>query len=64
MVALVPVPTSDSETLYRRYKELSATEENVSFVGRLARYRYFNMDQVTAMALKEFDRLAERYGSV
>jgi len=59
-----PIPTSDSETLYRRYKELSATEENVSFVGRLARYRYFNMDQVTAMALKEFDRLAERYGSV
>ena len=59
-----PVPTSDSEALYRRYKELAAAEENASFVGRLARYRYFNMDQVTAMALKEFDRLAERYGSV
>ena len=38
-------------------------EENASFVGRLARYQYFNMDQVTAMALKEFDRLSERYGS-
>ena len=58
-----PVPTSDSEALYRRYKQLAAEEENVSFVGRLARYRYFNMDQVTAMALKEFDRLAEQYGS-
>jgi len=58
-----PVPTSDSEALYRRYKRLAAEEENVSFVGRLARYRYFNMDQVTAMALKEFDKMVERYGS-
>jgi len=58
-----PIPTPNSEALYRRYKQLAAEEENVSFVGRLARYRYFNMDQVTAMALKEFDRLAERYGS-
>ena len=37
-------------------------EENVSFVGRIERYQYFNMDQVRAMALKEFDRIAERYG--
>ena len=37
-------------------------EENVSFVGWIERYQYFNMDQVTAMALKEFDRIAERYG--
>ncbi len=59
-----PVPTSESEVLYRRYKELTAKEEDVSFVGRLARYRYYNMDQVTAMALKEFERLAERYGLV
>ena len=58
-----PIPSSDSEALYRQYKQLAADEENVSFVGRMARYRYFNMDQVTAMALKEFDRLAERYGS-
>ena len=58
-----PIPTPDSEELYRRYKELAAAEENVSFIGRLARYRYYNMDQVTAMALKEFDRISERYGS-
>ena len=58
-----PIPTRKSEVLYRRYKQLSSEEENVSFVGRLARYRYFNMDQVTAMALKEFDRISERYGS-
>ena len=58
-----PVPTSESEVLYKRYRELADEEENVSFVGRLARYRYYNMDQVTAMALKEFELLAERYGS-
>ena len=57
-----PIPTPDSAELYRRYKRLTADEENVSFIGRMARYRYFNMDQVVAMALKEFDRLAERYG--
>ena len=59
-----PVPTKKSEMLYKRYKALADKEENTSFVGRLARYRYFNMDQVTAMALKEFERIAERYGSV
>ena len=58
-----PIPTSESEELYRRYKQLAAEQENVSFIGRLARYRYYNMDQVTAMALKEYDRLAEKYGS-
>jgi UDP-galactopyranose mutase len=30
---------------------------NVSFVGRLATYRYYNMDQVVGMALAEFDRI-------
>ena len=39
-------------------------EENVSFVGRLGRNRYFNMDQVMAMALKEFYRIADRHGLV
>jgi UDP-galactopyranose mutase len=32
-------------------------EKNVTFVGRLATYRYYNMDQVVAMALTEFDKL-------
>ena len=34
-----------------------AAEKKVSFVGRLATYRYYNMDQVVGMALTEFDRL-------
>jgi UDP-galactopyranose mutase len=36
---------------------LGVAEKNVSFVGRLATYRYYNMDQVVGMALAEFDRL-------
>jgi len=45
--------------LYRKYAELAARQEKVSFVGRLATYRYYNMDQVVAMALSEFDRLTD-----
>jgi len=58
-----PIPTKSSEELYGRYRQLASAEENVSFVGRLARYRYYNMDQVVAMALKELEKIAERYGS-
>lgn len=47
-----PVPRPENETLYQRYKALAKCEENVTFVGRLAQYRYYNMDQVVAAALK------------
>jgi len=36
----------------------------VSFVGRLATYRYYNMDQVVGMALAEFDKLAARHAGL
>jgi UDP-galactopyranose mutase len=55
-----PIPASDTQALYRKYAELAAGTENVSFIGRLATYRYYNMDQVVAMALAEFDRLSQR----
>lgn len=54
-----PIPAPDSRALYQRYAELSAMEKNVSFVGRLATYKYYNMDQVVAAALTEFDRLKD-----
>ncbi|HEY8991980.1 MAG TPA: UDP-galactopyranose mutase, partial [Luteolibacter sp.] len=57
-----PVPAADAKALYQRYAELAAREENVSFIGRLATYRYYNMDQVTGMALTESAKLLERYG--
>ena len=52
-----PIPAPDTQALYRRYAARAEQEPNVSFVGRLATYRYYNMDQVIGMALAEFDRL-------
>jgi len=52
-----PVPAPDARALYARYAERAAAEKGVSFVGRLATYRYYNMDQCVAAALAEFDRL-------
>lgn len=52
-----PVPSEPSRALYHRYAKLAAREPNVSFVGRLATYRYYNMDQVVAMALTEYEKL-------
>jgi UDP-galactopyranose mutase len=43
--------------MYEKYRNLASAKTNVSFCGRLATYHYYNMDQVTGMALKEFDRL-------
>ena len=35
-----------NRALYEKYRELAEKEEGVCFVGRLASYKYFNMDQV------------------
>jgi UDP-galactopyranose mutase len=58
--AYYPIPAPDASALYARYRERSEAEKNVSFVGRLATYRYYNMDQVVAMALTEFEKLSAR----
>lgn len=47
-----PIPRPENEALYKRYRSLVEQERNVTFVGRLAQYRYYNMDQVVAAALK------------
>jgi UDP-galactopyranose mutase len=52
-----PIPAPDAAALYKRYKELADAEADVSFIGRLATYRYYNMDQVVGMALAEVERL-------
>jgi UDP-galactopyranose mutase len=52
-----PVPRPENAELYRRYKELADDTPGVHFVGRLATYKYYNMDQVTAQALTLFDDL-------
>jgi UDP-galactopyranose mutase len=52
-----PVPRTENEALYKRYEALADTERNVTFVGRLAQYRYYNMDQVVGAALAAAGRL-------
>ena len=51
-----PVPAPDAREAYQKYASLAAAEKSTSFIGRLATYRYYNMDQVTAMALTEADK--------
>ena len=53
-----PVPRAENTALYRRYEAEAAQLEDVSFIGRLATYKYYNMDQVVAQALSQFKRLA------
>jgi UDP-galactopyranose mutase len=55
-----PIPRPESYELYKRYEELARAEKNVHFVGRLATYRYYNMDQVVGQALATFDRLSKQ----
>lgn len=51
-----PVPCAEAQALYNRYKALARQCDTV-FVGRLATYQYYNMDQVVGQALSAFKRL-------
>jgi len=55
-----PVPRPENAALYRRYKALADAAPGVHFVGRLATYQYYNMDQVVAQALTLADALLAR----
>jgi UDP-galactopyranose mutase len=52
-----PVPRPENALLYQKYDALAEAEANVWFVGRLATYRYYNMDQVVGQALATFRRI-------
>jgi UDP-galactopyranose mutase len=52
-----PIPCQKNAATYKRYAELAAATPDVHFVGRLATYRYYNMDQVVAQALTLCSRL-------
>ncbi|KYF71651.1 MULTISPECIES: UDP-galactopyranose mutase [Sorangium] len=54
-----PVPRPENAEVYRKYKALADATPNVHFVGRLATYRYYNMDQVVGQALATFDHLRD-----
>ncbi|HYG91143.1 MAG TPA: UDP-galactopyranose mutase [Azospirillum sp.] len=57
-----PVPRAENAELYRKYQALADEMPNVHFVGRLATYRYYNMDQVVGQALALYSRLADAEG--
>ncbi|HEX8655884.1 MAG TPA: UDP-galactopyranose mutase, partial [Hymenobacter sp.] len=55
-----PIPMAENAELYNKYKKLADETPNVHFVGRLATYKYYNMDQVVAQALTLYKKLTEK----
>jgi UDP-galactopyranose mutase len=54
-----PVPRPENAELYKKYQQLASTMKNTYFVGRLATYKYYNMDQVVAQALTIFKKIMQ-----
>jgi UDP-galactopyranose mutase len=54
-----PIPRPENAALYARYEALAKSTPNVAFVGRLATYKYYNMDQCVGQALATFARLRD-----
>jgi UDP-galactopyranose mutase len=54
-----PVPRPENSLLYKKYQALAAKTPNTHFVGRLATYRYYNMDHVVGSALTLYAELSE-----
>lgn len=52
-----PILNPDSAALFKRYEALADLQRDVWFVGRLATFRYYNMDQVTGQALATFRQI-------
>jgi UDP-galactopyranose mutase len=55
-----PVPKPENAEIYKKYHQLASSMTNTYFVGRLATYKYYNMDQVVAQALTLFKKLMQR----
>jgi UDP-galactopyranose mutase len=49
-----PIPREENQALFKRYEALALAQTGVTFVGRLATYRYYNMDQVVGQALATY----------
>jgi UDP-galactopyranose mutase len=52
-----PIPRPENAVLYKQYQSLMEEEKHVHFVGRLATYKYYNMDQVVAQALTTYAKI-------
>ena len=55
-----PIPRDENQQLYKRYEALADAESDTIFIGRLATYRYYNMDQVVGQALATWCKTIER----
>lgn len=55
-----PVPRPENAEIYKKYQQLASAMTNTYFVGRLATYKYYNMDQVVAQSLTLFKKLMQR----
>jgi UDP-galactopyranose mutase len=55
-----PIPREENQALFKRYEALAIAQPDVTFVGRLATYRYYNMDQVVGQALATYRRLVAK----
>jgi UDP-galactopyranose mutase len=54
-----PIPRPENAELFKKYEKLALATPDVWFVGRLATYRYYNMDQVVGQALATYRRISE-----
>ncbi len=52
-----PIPRKENADIYAKYKVLADTRSDVHFVGRLATYKYYNMDQIVAQALMTYGKI-------
>jgi UDP-galactopyranose mutase len=52
-----PIPRDENQALFKKYEALAVAQSDVTFVGRLATYRYYNMDQVVGQALATHRKL-------
>ena len=53
-----PIPRKENAEIYAKYKTLAEARSDVHFVGRLATYKYYNMDQIVAQALTVYGKIA------
>lgn len=54
-----PIPRPENAEIYKKYQGLANSMTNTYFTGRLATYRYYNMDQVVAQSLSLFEKITQ-----
>ncbi len=57
---LYPVLSAENNEALQRYQVLAVSREDVTFIGRLAEFKYYNMDQVTDAALRKAGEILQK----